>query len=106
MDILALKTMAQDLALPPQYEGGGEVKVRGEPLDKIYWQGRQWAVTSHGLENRDGTYAIDKSRLWEQEDDYGWVRHMAEKVWVDLPDFAEALRIGRRRWRKIKREGK
>jgi hypothetical protein len=26
--------------------------------------------------------------------------HMAGKGWVDLPDFAEALRIARRRWRK------
>jgi hypothetical protein len=67
--------------------------------EPIYWQGRQWAVTPFGVECRDGTYVIEASRLWEGDKDHGWIMQMAEKCWVDLPDFAEALRIARRRER-------
>ncbi|WP_051334783.1 hypothetical protein [Bradyrhizobium sp. Ai1a-2] len=75
---------------PPAYHATNRVRVRGQRLSPIIWQGRQWAVTKHGIECRDGTYAIAKSRLWE-----GWERHMAEKEWVDQADLAEALRIAR-----------
>jgi hypothetical protein len=76
-----------------------EVKCLGEALSKpVYWTGRQWAVTKHGIEARDGKYAIAGNRVWEEEDDYGWIRHMDEKGWVDMDDFAETLRIARKRW--------
>jgi hypothetical protein len=46
-------------------------------------------------EDPGARYAIEKTRLWEEEDEgYGWVRHVAEKDGVDIEDFAEALRIG------------
>ena len=45
----------------------------------IFWTGRQWAVTGHGIEARDGTYTIAKNRVWEESDGYGWVDHMSEK---------------------------
>jgi hypothetical protein len=64
--------------------------VRGERLSRIIWKGRQWAVTKFGIEARDGRYAIDKRRLSED-----WLRHMSEKEWVDLLEFAEALRVAR-----------
>lgn len=80
---------------PPAYRATNRVRVRGEKLSRIIWNGRQWAVTKSGIEARDGTYFIDKRRLWENEATFGWVRHMSEKDWVDQPDFAEALRIAR-----------
>lgn len=86
---------ATHLDCEPTYCGGEEVQCRGEKLDKIFWKGRQWAVTSYGVECRDGSYAIAKDRLWEFEEKWGWVRQMAPKAWVDLTDFAEALRIAR-----------
>jgi hypothetical protein len=93
-----LAEAAQRLDPPPQYEAGNPVHCRGEALSPpIYWQGRQWAVTAYGLECRDGTYVIERNRLWENEERYGWVRHMAGKTWADIADFAEALRIARRR---------
>jgi hypothetical protein len=99
-----LKIAAQQLDAPPRYESGVPVHCRGEPLSEpIYWQGRQWAVTAYGVECREGTYVIAKGRIWEDEESYGWVRHMAGKNWPDLEDFAEALRIARRRWRTIRR---
>lgn len=61
------------------------VKVTGEYLDKIYWQGRQWAVTEYGIEARDGNYAIQASRLHEK-----WCSHMMGKSWIDLDDFMTA----------------
>lgn len=69
-----------------------EVKVRGEPLDPILWQGKQWAVTEHGIEQRDGTYhilAIDVIR--KNNERFTWVHHMQEKNWVDISDFEMAL---------------
>jgi hypothetical protein len=72
------------------------VRVRGERLSRpIYWRGHQWAVTKYGIECRDGTYVIEADR-YEDCQPVGWVRHMGAKDWVDLPDFAEALRIARR----------
>jgi hypothetical protein len=105
-----LQAAAQQLDVPPQYEAGNPVRCRGEPLcEPIYWQGRQWAVTAFGIECRDGCYVIKKSRVWENEDRHGWIMHMAGKNWADLEDFAEALRIARRRWRQFRKtvpEGK
>jgi hypothetical protein len=92
-----LAEAARKLDEPPRYEADNRVRCRGGRLSKIFWQGRQWAVTAYGVECRDGSYAIETVRLWEDEDRYGWVRHMGDKEWVDLPDFAEALRIARRR---------
>jgi hypothetical protein len=69
------------------------VKLRGERLNEIWWQGRQWAVTSHGIEARDGTYTIAKDRLREEharEHPYSWIAHLSEKSWIDLDDFATA----------------
>jgi hypothetical protein len=96
-----LTIAARELDAPPKYESGSPVRVGGDALtEPIYWQGRQWAVTPYGVECRDGKYPIQANRLWENDEDYGWVTHMAEKDWVDLPDFAEALRIARRRERR------
>jgi hypothetical protein len=94
---------ARLLDKPPHYEAANKVKVRGERLSKpIHWQGRQWAVTPYGVECRDGNYHIEAERIWEGDDEYGgWVIHMSKKAWVDLEDFAEALRIARR-WQKHK----
>jgi hypothetical protein len=93
----ALAEDARQLDAPSKYEWHDEIKVRGEPLSlPIYWCGRQWAVTRYGIECRDGTYSIAVGRLDEEEAEHGWVMHMSEKEWVDLPDFAEALRVARR----------
>jgi hypothetical protein len=56
----------------------------------MWWRGRQWAVTDHGIEALDGTYAIPTSRLVEDIDDHSWLAHMGEKSWVDTEDFATA----------------
>jgi hypothetical protein len=90
---LTLRARDLDARWGPQ--ANNTVKRRGDRLRKIYWQGRQWAATKYGVECRDGSYSIECSRLWEDEDGYGWIKHMAEKNWVDLKDFAEALRVAR-----------
>jgi hypothetical protein len=82
---------------PPKYLSGNYVRQVGQRLHAIKWQGRQWSVTSFGIEKRDGCYAIPFDRL----EALNWISHLAGKIWIDLPDFAEALRIARR----IKRRG-
>jgi hypothetical protein len=68
------------------------VRVRGEAFSgPALWIGRQWAVTSYGVEARDGTYAIEKERLWEEMTTWPWEKHMVMKDWVDIEDFRHAM---------------
>lgn len=60
-----------DFSLPPM-RGARPVEMDttpvaclGEELDEIWWRGRQWAVTSFGVECLDGTYAFEAKRLAE-----------------------------------------
>jgi hypothetical protein len=69
------------------------VAVRGDALDEIWWRGRQWAVTAYGIECLDGTYVIEGSWLMGDMEEYPWLRHMAEKIWVDIDEFATAWMI-------------
>lgn len=68
------------------------VKTRG--LDRIIWKGRQWAVTTYGIERCDGyRYEIAAGRLLENPE-YSWVQHMDGKGdFADLPDFAAAFGV-------------
>lgn len=81
----------------PFEQATNDVHCRGEGLHPVLWQGEQWAVTEYGIECRDGTYAIDASRLLKKRigtNQYDWPLHMAEKVWVDLDDFQRAFAVG------------
>jgi hypothetical protein len=95
--VAELTARAKRLGTPPAYVSGNYIRPIGERLHPIRWTGRQWAVTSFGVERRDGTYSIHNDRLESIE----WISHLASKRTVDLEDFAEALRIARR----IKRRG-
>ena len=69
------------------------VKVCGDAPQKIWWQGKQWAVTEYGIECRDGTYAIPAKKLTYDLDsgsNHGWVEQMRSKDWVDMDDFRTA----------------
>ena len=100
-EIKSLAALAQQTTHLSTYESSTDVRVTGEALQEpIYWKGRQWAVTSYGIEARDGKYPIKGERVWEDNEGHGWVEHMAEKEWVDLSDFVEALRLARARWPK------
>jgi|tagenome__1003787_1003787.scaffolds.fasta_scaffold20164244_1 hypothetical protein len=66
------------------------VAIRGKPLRRpLLWQGRRWAVTAYGVEARDGTYFIDKARLYETQS-WVWEMHLSQKRWVDIEDFRHA----------------
>jgi hypothetical protein len=78
----------------PIIHDASDVALRGEALSPIIWQGRQWAVTTHGVEARDGSYSFTADRLHEglrREHPYSWVAHMAGKRWIDLEDFTTAF---------------
>ena len=84
--------------IPPRPERGNAaieydrtpVATRGDRLDRILWRGRQWAVTDYGIECLDGTYYIEKIRIAENADTYGWPLHVSQKSWVDSDDFCTA----------------
>lgn len=72
------------------------VELCGEALSEpVVWVGRQWAVTTYGIECRDGRYTIKASQLWSGGDGWNIGVHMAEKEWVDVPDFLTALLVAR-----------
>lgn len=90
---------------PPKapWESPPEVMVTGEALSKpVYWTGQQWAVTSYGIECRNGTYAIEKKRLWEENNGHGWHQQIEEKEWANIHDFDEALEFARDKFKALK----
>ena len=90
-----LVRIARDMKAPWAPQATNTVKNRGSRLSKIIWKGSQWAATAYGVEARDGRYQIQRARLWKDDLTWSWVQHMAEKEWVDIDDFTEALRIAR-----------
>lgn len=82
-------------------ESAGEVRVIGQPLNSILWQGKQWAVTEYGIEKLNGRYAIESAAFFTTHSAWAksmgcdvatcWIRHMAEKGWVDMEDFQDAV---------------
>src|SRR5918994_131029 len=61
-------------------------------IDEPIWKGRQWAVTSYGLEtwcHAPYHYHIRRDWLWQRTPP--WEEHMAEKDWVDVADFTRAM---------------
>src|SRR4051812_5037555 len=63
----------------------------------IYWLGKQWAVTGYGIQavdkKLDMKFDIEAGRIWDE----GLAEAMSAEGWVDAGDFAEALKIARRR---------
>ncbi|HZE52473.1 MAG TPA: hypothetical protein VE111_04250 [Bradyrhizobium sp.] len=62
----------------------------------IYWVGRQWAVTGHGIQACDqkqkGQFDIEASRIWE-EDVLESVRALK---WLNSEDFDKAISVARK----------
>jgi hypothetical protein len=62
----------------------------------IYWVGRQWAVTGHGIQACDqkqkGKFDIEASRLWED----GVLEDMRELKWLNIEDFDHAISVARK----------
>jgi hypothetical protein len=73
------------------------VRCTGEPLNAVWWQGKQWVVTSYVIEARNGNYCIEASRLGETrpgtESLPDWPMHMADKSWIDIHDFCTAFLV-------------
>ena len=74
------------------------VHVKGQPLCEVLWQGEQFAVTSFGLEKRDGTYRIPSNVFWlkiydgdPQKVMSGWFLHLSQKAWADEDDVDAAI---------------
>lgn len=81
---------------PLQYSADNTAGDRAETfgLGRIIYKGRQWAVTSDGLERCDGgTYFIRTEALDPPGDGYSWPDHLAAKAWCDWPDFVAAYAV-------------
>ena len=62
----------------------------------IYWVGKQWAVTGHGIQACDqkqkGKFDIEGSRLWED----GVLEGVRELKWLNAEDFEKAVSVARK----------
>lgn len=63
----------------------------------IFWIGRQWAVTGHGMQLIDqrleGAFDIEVARLWDDD----LVESLRAKAWLKAEDFDKGLSIARTR---------
>jgi hypothetical protein len=64
----------------------------------IYWVGRQWAVTGHGMQAVDqkqkSKFDIEVSRLWEDD----LFEILRDQTWFNAEDFSKGLSIARARY--------
>jgi hypothetical protein len=62
----------------------------------IYWVGKQWAVTGHGVQacnqKQKGKFDIEASRLWED----GVQDAVRAEKWVNTDDFEKAVDVARK----------
>ena len=62
----------------------------------IYWVGKQWAVTGHGIQACDqkqkGQFDIEGSRLWED----GVLEDARALKWLNAEDFEKAVSVARK----------
>ena len=75
------------------------------PLHRdIYWIGRQWAVTGHGIQAVDqrlrGAFDLDRSRIWADDLREG----LRGLTWFNEADFEKALAAARARFPKAAQE--
>jgi len=66
----------------------------------IFWIGRQWAVTGHGMQLIDqrleGAFDIEVIRLWDDD----LIDSLRAKAWLKAEDFDKALAVARTRHSK------
>lgn len=62
----------------------------------IYWVGKQWAVTGHGIQacnqKQKSRFDIEASRLWED----GVQEAVRAEKWINADDFEKAVAIARK----------
>jgi len=70
----------------------------------IYWVGRQWAVTGHGIQacnqKQKSAFDIEASRLWED----GVLDRLRAEAWVNTADFDQALEVARKHFSEPSRK--
>jgi hypothetical protein len=63
----------------------------------IFWIGRQWAVTGHGMQLIDqrleGAFDIEMARLWDDD----FIESLRAKAWLKAEDFDKGLVVARMR---------
>jgi hypothetical protein len=68
------------------------------PLHRdIFWIGKQWAVTGHGMQLIDqrleGAFDIEVARLWDDD----LIASLRAKAWLKAEDFDKGLEVARTR---------
>jgi hypothetical protein len=67
----------------------------------IFWIGRQWAVTGHGMQLIDqrlaGAFDIEVIRLWDDD----LIASLRAKAWLKAEDFDKGLAVARTRYPQL-----
>jgi hypothetical protein len=65
---------------------------------EIYWVGKQWAVTGHGVQACDqkqkSKFDIDVERVWDDD----VLESLRAHKWLNVEDLEKALSIARQRY--------
>jgi hypothetical protein len=74
-------------------------RAKKMPLHRdIYWVGKQWSVTGHGMQAIDqklkGKFDIEASRLWDDDLD----EELRDEKWFNAKDFDKGLAEARKRY--------
>lgn len=77
--------------------GGDHASPLEQPMPTIITQFGEWAVTPFGVECLVYPYQIQWDSLTDPTTtDEFWLKNLSRKEWVNLRDFTEAMRHGRR----------
>jgi hypothetical protein len=74
-------------------------RAKKMPLHRdIYWVGKQWSVTGHGMQAIDqklkGKFDIEVSRLWEDD----LHDELSDEKWFNAKDFDKGLEQARKHY--------
>src|SRR6202044_2806696 len=74
-------------------------RAKKMPLHRdIYWVGKQWSVTGHGMQAIDqklkGEFDIEVSRLWDD----GLHDELRDEKWFNAGDFDKGLAVARQHY--------
>jgi hypothetical protein len=95
---LRMEAAREEAARQKAYDmhGGDARNPIESEMPRLIAQFGEWAVTPFGVECLTYPYQIQWDSLLDPVigDDY-WLQNLAKKEWVNLHDFAEAMRCGR-----------
>jgi hypothetical protein len=65
---------------------------------KITWKHDKEHISAYKNNHKEGFYHISKRRCFTKEEQFDWISHVCEKVWVNNYKFKEAFIKALKSW--------